>query len=243
MHTTRAERQATLSEYYRLKTENSPKALRIRDRIAQQNDGLAIKTARRLQATCKEELEDLKQIARIGLLKAIERFDPTKGNAFSSFAVPYIRGEILHYLRDHWSLLKVPRRWLETFEEVERIQKRLDRPVDSVLIAQALGVSAERWQEIQNAFECNLVSIDELTHLGSDEEPEENDLYQSAIVQAAKLPHQMRLCVLEHLFGKLRDKAIARKYQLDPQQVRLLIAEGLKRLQVYPVQTESSPNV
>jgi RNA polymerase sigma-B factor len=55
------------------------------------------------------ELDDLKQVGCIGLMKAVRRFRPELGNAFSSFAIPYIRGEIQHYLRDRIPLIRPPR--------------------------------------------------------------------------------------------------------------------------------------
>ncbi len=58
--------------------------------------------------------EDLIQVGFIGLLNAIEHFDPARGTPFSVFARHFIRGEIRHYLRDHYNLLRRPR-WLERF--------------------------------------------------------------------------------------------------------------------------------
>ena len=56
-----------------------------------------------------ELLEDLEQVGAIGLLNAIDRFDPTSGNAFSSFAVPTILGEIRRHFRDRTSHQRLPR--------------------------------------------------------------------------------------------------------------------------------------
>lgn len=56
--------------------------------------------------------EDLVQVGFLGLLSAIERFDPSRGTPFLVFARHFIRGEIRHYLRDHASVLRRPR-WLE----------------------------------------------------------------------------------------------------------------------------------
>jgi RNA polymerase sigma-B factor len=227
-------RLQNLKEYYDLKAIEPIKARRLRDRIAQQNDPLALKIARRMQATCKEELEDLAQLARMGLFKAIERFDPSRGVAFSSFAVPYIRGEILHHLRDHWSLLKVPRRWLETFEQVERIQKRMaakGRKVEAWQIAQSLNISADTWEQIESAFGSSLVPIEEIAHLGQEaDEDDRADLQLAAIKQTAKLPYQMRQCITEYLLGRAKEAVISRELKLPPGQVKSLLSEGLRRL-------------
>jgi len=57
-----------------------------------------------------ERLEDLVQVGSIGLIRAIDRFDPNRGDDFVSFAVPTIRGEIRHHLRDRAAVVRIPRR-------------------------------------------------------------------------------------------------------------------------------------
>ncbi|MHC3468871.1 RNA polymerase sigma factor SigF [Streptomyces sp. 7R007] len=57
-----------------------------------------------------ESYEDLRQVAALGLVKAVDRYDPERGNAFESYAVPTITGEIKRHFRDHMWTLHVPRR-------------------------------------------------------------------------------------------------------------------------------------
>ena len=56
-----------------------------------------------------ETVDDLMQVASIGLIKAVDRFDPSRGTSFSSFAVPSILGEIKRHFRDHSWAAHVPR--------------------------------------------------------------------------------------------------------------------------------------
>ena len=84
---------------------------RIRNRLVEMNLGLVRKEAHRWKNQCQESFEDLQQIGCIGLIQAIERFDISRGIAFSSFAMPYIRGEIQHYLRDKSPTVRIPRKW------------------------------------------------------------------------------------------------------------------------------------
>jgi RNA polymerase sigma-B factor len=71
------------------------------------------------------EDEDLVQVASLGLLKAIDRFDPSRGIAFSSFAVPTILGELKRYFRDHGWAVRVPR-------EVQELAVRLGQATDTL---------------------------------------------------------------------------------------------------------------
>src|SRR6476646_4256690 len=79
-----------------------------RNQLVELNFGLVRKEAHHWINQCTESYEDLLQVGCIGLIRAIERFDISKGHAFSSFAIPYIRGEIQHYLRDESPSVRIP---------------------------------------------------------------------------------------------------------------------------------------
>ena len=81
----------------------------LRDEIAESTAWLATRGARRF-ADRGEPFDDLVQVARIGLLNAIERFDPTQGVPFGAFATPTIMGELRRYFRDHTWGVHVSRR-------------------------------------------------------------------------------------------------------------------------------------
>lgn len=129
----------------------------IRNQIVKLNFGLVRKEAHHWCRQCSENYEDLLQVGSIGLLRAVERFDVQKGHAFSSFAVPYIRGEIQHYLRDKSSSVRIPRRWLELRQQalsfVRRIQEREQRTPTEIEIATYLDISPADWQEIKLAYQ------------------------------------------------------------------------------------------
>lgn len=93
------------------------------------------------------DAEDLAQVACIGLLKAIERFDPSRGHRFASFAVPTITGEIRRYLRDtSWSV-HVPRRLRDLEPALRRtsddLTQELRRQPRLAELAEGLGVDVE----------------------------------------------------------------------------------------------------
>jgi RNA polymerase sigma-B factor len=71
------------------------------------------------------DIDDLHQVASLGLLKAIERFDPGRGLAFSSFAVPTILGELRRYFRDHGWMIRVPRDLQERKQRLDSVTEQL----------------------------------------------------------------------------------------------------------------------
>lgn len=76
-----------------------------------------------------ESLEDLRQVAALGLVKAVDRYDPELGNAFESYAVPTVTGEIKRHFRDHMWSLHVPRRVQDLRNRVRFAQQELSGSV------------------------------------------------------------------------------------------------------------------
>jgi RNA polymerase sigma-B factor len=95
----------------------------LRDALVERYMPLARRLALRYRNT-SEPLDDLMQVAAMGLIKAIDRFEPGRGTAFSSFAVPTILGELRRHLRDHSWTVRVPR---DTQELSQRLDKASDR--------------------------------------------------------------------------------------------------------------------
>jgi RNA polymerase sigma-B factor len=96
----------------------------VRNRLVEHHRSLAVLLAQRF-AGRGEPLDDLVQVAVVGLLKAVERFDPARGVAFSSFATPTILGELKRHFRDHTWAVRVPRRSQELHLEVREAASRL----------------------------------------------------------------------------------------------------------------------
>lgn len=115
---------------------------------------LARQLARRYEHT-DEPLEDLIQVASLGLVKAIDRFDPERGFAFSSFAVPTILGELRRHFRDKTWSVRVPRDLQELSLAVDRAAARLThdlhRPPTISEIASALDSTDEAVLEAREA--------------------------------------------------------------------------------------------
>ena len=118
-----------------------------RDALIERFLPLARSIARRYE-TSGEPLEDLVQVASLGLVKAIDRYDPSRGCAFSSYAVPTISGELKRYFRDRTWAIRPPRSLQELTLRVEasarELTARCDRAPTVAELATALGCSDEK---------------------------------------------------------------------------------------------------
>jgi RNA polymerase sigma-B factor len=125
------------------------------DDLVERHLSLADHVAYRYRHT-SEPLEDLVQVARIGLINAARRWDPDRGVAFSTFAVPTILGELRRHFRDRAWMVRPPRGLQELYLKVQHARERLwqdlgreptaqdvatalDRPLEEVLDALAAG--------------------------------------------------------------------------------------------------------
>jgi RNA polymerase sigma-B factor len=102
-----------------------------------------------------EPVDDLVQVACLGLLKAIDRFEPGRGTRFTSYAAPTILGELKRYFRDRSWALHVPRdlqeRALKAIRETENLSKRLGRSPSVREVARVVGCTSE---ELLEAYEA-----------------------------------------------------------------------------------------
>jgi RNA polymerase sigma-B factor len=103
-----------------------------------------------------EPLDDLVQVANVGLLKAIQRFDPDRGFAFTSFATPTMLGELKRYFRDSGWAVHVPRgvkeRALELATATDKLSARFGRSPSIAELAQELGATQEETLDALEAY-------------------------------------------------------------------------------------------
>jgi RNA polymerase sigma-B factor len=118
----------------------------VRDALIARFMPLAQHLARRYPVTT--EREDLTQVAALALMKAVDRFDPERGIAFTSFATPTILGEIKRYFRDYGWTVRVPRELQDLSLRVERVTQplaaRLGRAPTAAEVAAELDLSEEQ---------------------------------------------------------------------------------------------------
>ena len=125
-----------------------------RDELIRRFLPLARSVARRYERP-GEPLDDLIQVASLALVKAVDRFDPDRGYAFTSFAVPTIVGELKRYFRDRTWTVRPPRELQELTLRVDataaRLSQHLDRPPTISELASATGASDEHVLEALQA--------------------------------------------------------------------------------------------
>lgn len=97
------------------------------------------------------EYDDIYQVACVGLIYAVERFNPDRGVKFATFATPTIMGEIRRHFRDKGSFIKIPRKLYEIFYRAERIKRQYDSPVSEERIARALMIPSD---VLRSAYEA-----------------------------------------------------------------------------------------
>jgi RNA polymerase sigma-B factor len=125
------------------------------EEIVRRFEPLARSVARRYHAR-GEPLEDLTQVAMVGLLKAIARFEPDRGFAFTSYATPTMLGELKRYFRDSGWAVHVPRgvkeRALEVASVTDRLSSKLGRSPSLTELAEAMEATEEQTLDAIEAY-------------------------------------------------------------------------------------------
>ena len=218
-----------------------------RDELVQRFLPLARQLARRYQRG-NEPLDDLIQVASIGLVKAVDRFDPERGTAFSSYAVPTILGELKRYFRDSGWAVHVPRgmqeRVMTVNQAISRLSRALGRSPTAAEIAADTGLDLEVVLEaLEAAIAYDAVSLD--TPRTSDEDDGDTYAdtvgaiddrfelieYTSAIDPTmSALPPRDRIVLKLRFEHDLTQLEIAERIGVSQMHVSRLIRRALKRL-------------
>jgi RNA polymerase sigma-B factor len=220
---------------------------RARDELIERFLPLARKLARRY-AQSSEPYEDLVQVASLGLVKAVERFDSQRGFAFMSFAVPTIVGELKRHFRDTAWALHVDRSAQERARRITDAQQQISaetgRPARIDELAQYLEISQEEVLEgLQTAEAFDAVSLDapfsvegddlssRAESLGEDDARLELVDVQATIFAAAKhLPRREREILYLRFGEDLTQSQIATRLGISQMQVSRLLRRSLQRL-------------
>ncbi|MEU0839718.1 SigB/SigF/SigG family RNA polymerase sigma factor [Streptomyces sp. NPDC005962] len=124
----------TSAEFHEMaRLPEGPRKEALRQRVVEAWMPMAQRLARQYRNR-GESLEDLEQVAALGLVKAVKRYDPEHGTAFAGFAVPTIVGEIKRHFRDHLWVLHVPRRVQELRNRVRVAHRELSHSLDDATV-------------------------------------------------------------------------------------------------------------
>jgi RNA polymerase sigma-B factor len=218
----------------------------LRNELVEEHVRLAEFLARRF-AHRGETADDLRQVALVGLLKAVERFEPDRGLQFSSFATPTITGELKRHFRDRGWAVRVPRRVQELHLELDRtvneLSQELGRPPTPAEIAQHAGVLEEDVLESMEAGTLyRLASIDAVRsdddsgttpaqRLGElDEELLAVDDRVAVGEMLSVLPEREQTIVYLRFFEGLTQSEIADRIGISQMHVSRLLARSLETL-------------
>ncbi|MFD7712676.1 RNA polymerase sigma factor SigF [Streptomyces sp. NPDC059786] len=152
-----------------------PDRQRLRDELVRAWLPMAERIAGRFRGR-GESAEDLCQVAALGLVKAVDRYDPGRGNAFESYAIPTITGEIKRHFRDHMWLLHVPRRVQDLRNRVRTASKELARTIPGR--GPTIAEIAAEAQLSEDEVRAGIEALDSFTALSLDAElPGSDDGY------------------------------------------------------------------
>ncbi|MEG8278195.1 RNA polymerase sigma factor SigF [Streptomyces sp. AHA2] len=195
-----------------------------------------------------ESYEDLRQVAALGLVKAVDRYDPARGTAFESYAVPTVTGEIKRHFRDHMWTLHVPRRVQELRNRVRFATRELSqtspghRPTVAEIAAHT-GMSEEDVRAGQEALESfTALSLDaELPGsddgyslgdaLGTSDPALETVVDREAVkARLAALPERERAILYMRFFGDMTQSRIAEELGISQMHVSRLLSRCCGRV-------------
>jgi RNA polymerase sigma-B factor len=230
---------------------------RARDALIERFLPLARKFARRYTGS-SEPYDDLVQVASLGLVKAVERFDPTRGFAFTSFAVPTIVGELKRYFRDSSWALHVDRSAQELARRITDARREvgtsLARSPTVGELAEYLELSDEEVLDgLQTSEAFDTVSLDaprsrdgetekRLDALGDEDGRLQMVDDQTTVFAAAALLPERERRILYLRFGEdLTQAEIAEQVGVSQMQVSRLLRKSVKRLRELVTQDSPAP--
>jgi RNA polymerase sigma-B factor len=219
---------------------------RQRDAIIERTLPLAKHVAYRFRRRGEAE-SDLTQVACVGLIKAVDRFDPDNGADFLAFAVPTIMGEVRRHFRDFAWAVKVPRRLKELHLQLtkarEELTHQLDRAPTASEVANHIGIDRESVIEATIASDnYSTMSIDAQVG-GNDERPVINETLgeidpgyekilniETAGPLIAALPARQRTVIRLRFFEEMSQTQIAQRMGYSQMHISRLLARALDTL-------------
>ena len=211
-----------------------------RDTLAEENMGLVWSMVRRF-ANRGVEMEDLCQIGSIGLLKAIDKFDPSFEVCFSTYAVPMIAGEIRRFLRSE-GMVKVSRPIRELAWKAYAVRERLEREiageldvtVEEIVEAMESGAEVESLQKTIYQGENHDISLmDRIPEKENGQEKLLNRIFLEELL--GRLPAKERQLIYMRYFQDMTQAQIAGKLGISQVQVSRMEKKILRQMRMEKV--------
>src|SRR3954447_22308472 len=185
----------------------------------------------------EEPYDDLLQVASLGLLKAIDRFDPERGIAFSSFAVPTIVGELRRHFRDRCWSVRPPRELQERALEVDKyrteLTTRLGRSPSVREIGQALELDDEQVLEALQAQQgMRATSLDAPRGNGEDNDATLADAQGVVDPELTRAEHRATLARLFERLDEREQRVLRLRFEEDLTQEQIGQLVGVSQMQV-----------
>ncbi|WP_246450969.1 RNA polymerase sigma factor SigF [Allostreptomyces psammosilenae] len=223
----------------------SPERAALRDELVRMHLPLVEHLARRFRNR-GEPLDDLTQVATIGLIKSVDRFDAERGVEFSTYATPTIVGEIKRHFRDKGWAVRVPRRLqelrLSLTSATGELSQRHGRAPTVHELAEHLGISEEEVLEgLESANAYSTLSLDVPDNddespavadtLGSEDDALEGVEYRESLKPLLEqLPPREKKILLLRFFGNMTQSQIAQEVGISQMHVSRLLARTLAQL-------------
>jgi RNA polymerase sigma-B factor len=214
----------------------------VRDAIIESHLGLAHHLARRF-ANRGEPYDDLYQVTCMALVKAVERFDPDRGVKFTSFAVPYMVGEVKRHFRDKGWSVRAPRRvqelYLEVGHQVEELTHELRRTPTVAEIAESLGEPLAAVLEALEAgrmyrsdsFDSDSDDVMEMGPIDRDEDEMDRVDTQAVLAETLRRLSSFEQDLIRMRFvDEMTQSSIAKRLGVSQMQVSRLLAQSLQRI-------------
>ncbi|MDT0341657.1 RNA polymerase sigma factor SigF [Streptomyces litchfieldiae] len=225
--------------------EGSPERAELRNSLVRMHLPLVEHLARRFRNR-GEPLDDLTQVATIGLIKSVDRFDPERGVEFSTYATPTVVGEIKRHFRDKGWAVRVPRRLqelrLSLSQATAELSQQHGRAPTVHELAQRLSISEEDVLEgLESANAYSTLSLDVpdtddespavADTLGAEDDALEGVEYRESLKPLLEeLPPREKKILLLRFFGNMTQSQIAQEVGISQMHVSRLLARTLAQL-------------